>query len=120
MQVYSGALPVLPGKRDALMQFIKDIQGPMKKDYEKSQKRLGIKKVAWFLQSPNGGDSGDGNDSLLMYLEAELMTRVFGDFAVSKEPFDVLMRNTMKEITGFDFSMPPKGPPPALLNSYGY
>ena len=102
------------------MQFIKDIQGPMKKDYEKSQKRLWIKKVSWFLQSPNGGDSGDGNDWLLMYLEAELMTRVFGDFAVSKEPFDVLMRNTMKEITGFDFSMPQKGPPPALLNSYGY
>lgn len=119
MQVYSGALPVQSGKRDTLMQFIKDIQGPMKKDYEKSQKRLGIKKVAWFLQAPNGGDN-DGNDWLLMYLEAELMTRVFGDFAVSKEPFDVLMRNTLREITGYDFSIPPKGPPPALLNSWGY
>jgi hypothetical protein len=119
MQVYSGALPVLAGKRDTLMQFMKDIQGPMKKDYEKSQKRLGIKRVSWFHQSPNGnGEEGDG--LLLMYVEADLVTRVFGDFAVSKEPFDVLMRHTMRDITGYDFSVPPKGPPPALINSYGY
>jgi hypothetical protein len=120
MQVYSGALPVLPGKRDVLMQFIKDIQGPMRKDFEKSEKRLGIKKQAWFLQSANGSDNGDGSDWLLMYIEAEMVTRVFGDFAVSKEPFDVLMRNTMREFTGYDFSVPSKSPPPALLNSYGY
>ena len=114
MQTFSGAYPILPGKRDILMQFVKDITGPMKKDYERSQKHLGIKKASWFLQSTPEGDW------LLMYLEATDVARVFGDFAVSKDPFEVLARNTMKEYTGVDFSIPPQGPPPAQLIAFGY
>ncbi len=114
MQTYSGALPVLAGKRDALMQFIKDITGPMKKDFERSEKHLGIKKESWFLQS------GPEGDVLLIYIEAQDIARVFGDFAVSKDPFEVLARNTMKDFTGVDFSVPPQGPPPAQLFGYGY
>ena len=64
MQSYCGALPVLQGKRDALMQFIKDITGPMKKDFERSEKHLGIKKESWYLQSTPEGDW------LLIYMEA--------------------------------------------------
>ncbi len=114
MQTYSGALPVLAGKRDALMQFIKDITGPMKKDFERSEKHLGIKKESWFLQS------GPEGDVLLIYIEANDIAKVFGDFAVSKDPFEVLARNTMKDFTGVDFSVPPQGPPPAQLFGYGY
>jgi hypothetical protein len=112
--LYSGALPILPGKRDAVLQFMKDITGPMKKDYERSRKHLGIKKESWFLQA-----NGEG-DWLLMYIEAQGIARVFGDFAVSKDPFEVLARNTMREVTGMDFSVPPHGPPPAQILSYGY
>jgi hypothetical protein len=114
MQLYCGAFSVPAGKKDALMQFIKDIQGPMKKDFEKSEKHLGIKKASWFLQSSPEGDT------LLIYMEANDIAKAFGDFAVSKEPFEVLARNTMKDFTGVDFSVPPQGPPPALLNTYGY
>ena len=112
--LYSGALPIVPGKRDAVLQFMKDITGPMKKDYERSRKHLGIKKESWFLQS-----NGEG-DWLLMYIEAVDIARAFGDFAVSKDPFEVLARNTMREFTGMDFSVPPQGPPPAQILSYGY
>jgi hypothetical protein len=114
MPTYSGAFPVLAGRRDPLMQFMKDITGPMKKDFERSQKHLGVKRLAWFLQSAADADW------LLVYFEANEVARVFGDFAVSKDPFEVLMRNTMKEITGLDFSIPPQGPPPAQLLAYGY
>ena len=96
------------------MQFIKDITGPMKKDFERSEKHLGIKKSSWFVQaSPQG-------DMLLMYIEANDIARVFGDFAVSKDPFEVLARNTMKEFTGIDFSVPPQETPPAQILAYGY
>jgi len=107
-------MPVLPGKKDVLMQYLKDITGPMKKDFERSEKHLGIKKEAWFLQSSPEGDV------LLVYIEANDVSKAFGDFAVSKDPFEVLARNTMKEFTGVDFSVPQKGPPPAQLYSYGY
>ncbi|HEV2138999.1 MAG TPA: hypothetical protein VGR53_09155 [Nitrososphaerales archaeon] len=114
MPIYCGALPVLPGKRVALMQFVKDITGPMRKDFEHSQKHLGVKKLSWFIQS------SAESEWFLIYFESNEVARVFGDFAVSKDPFEVLMRNTMKEITGMDFSIPPQGPPPAQLISYGY
>jgi len=114
MQSYSGAMPILAGKRDALMQYIKDITGPMKKDFERSMKHLGIKKSSWYLQSSPEGDW------LLIYMEAQDIAKAFGDFAVSKDPFEVLSRNTMKDFTGIDFSVPPQGPPPAMLFGYGY
>ena len=96
------------------MQLMKDITGPMKKDFEHSEKHLGIKKEAWFLQSSSQGDS------VIMYMEANDIARAFGDFAVSKDPFEVLLRNTLKEITGVDFSVVSKTPPPSQLFSYGY
>jgi hypothetical protein len=114
MQTYCGALPILPGKKDVLMQFIKDITGPMKKDFERSEKHLGIKKEAWYLQSTLQGDW------LLIYMETNGVAKAFGDFAVSKDPFEVLARNTMKEFTGIDFSIPPQETPPAQLFNYGY
>ena len=114
MQTYCEALPILPGKRDVLMQFIKDISGPMKKDFERAEKHLGIKKEALYLRSSPQGDW------LLVYMETNDVARTFGDFAVSKDPFEVLARNTIKEFTGIDFSIPPQGTPPAQLFSYGY
>ena len=114
MQIYCGAMPILPGKKDVLMQFMKDITGPMKKDFERSEKHLGVRKEAWFLQSNPDGDW------LIVYMEANDVAKAFGDFAVSKDPFEVLARNTMKEFTGIDFAIPMKGPPPAQLFSYGY
>jgi hypothetical protein len=107
-------MPVLPGKKDALMALVKDVTGPMKKDFERSEKHLGIKKESWYLQSSAEGDW------LLVYMEANEIAKAFGDFAVSKDPFEVLLRNTLKEITGVDFSVPPQGPPPAQLFGYGY
>jgi hypothetical protein len=112
--LYSAAMPVLPGKKDALLQFMKDITGPMKKDFERSRKHLGIKRESWFLQSSPEGDW------LLVYMEAEQVARALGDFAVSKDPFEVLQRHNMKEFTGVDMSVPTQGPPPAQLFAYGY
>ncbi|MDA4129097.1 MAG: DUF6176 family protein [Thaumarchaeota archaeon] len=114
MQTYCGALPVLPGKKELVMQFAKDIMGPMRKDLERSQKHLGIKKEGWFLQSSSQGDW------LLMYIEAQDVGKAFGDFAISKDPFEVLLRNQLKEITGIDFSSPPSGAPPAQIAWFGY
>jgi hypothetical protein len=115
MQIYNGAFPVIPAKKVALMQFIKDITGPMKKDFEKSEKRLGIKKETWFIQPDPSGDW------LIIYMESNDMAKVFGDFAISKEPFDVLARNSIKEFTGVDLSTPPpQSSMPAQLFTYGY
>jgi hypothetical protein len=114
MQTYCGALPVLPEKKEVLKQFTKDIATSNRKDFEKSEKRLGVKKESWFLQETPQGDW------LIIYLEAENAAQAFADFAVSKDPFDMWARAQMKEFTGIDFSTPPQGPPPAQIVSLGY
>jgi hypothetical protein len=59
-------------------------------------------------------------DWLLIYMEANEVAKALGDFAVSKDPFELLARNNMKGFTGVDFAVPAQGPPPAQLFAYGY
>jgi hypothetical protein len=106
------ALPVLPGKEAQARQFGLSIK-QKKNDFEKSEKRLRIKKEAWFLQqSPQGS-------MLIVYIEANDVGKVFTDFAQSRDPFDVWFKDEAKAISGVDLNQP-AGPPPELLLSYGY
>ena len=114
MQAFCGAIPLLPGKKEAFKQFIKEAWVTRRKDWVNSDKGMGITKDGWFLQeSPQG-------DWVLIYLEAKDIEKVFREIAASKDQFDVWMTRKIKEYTGVDFSQPPQGPPPTQLVSNGY
>jgi hypothetical protein len=104
---------VLPGKEAAVKQFAKDMQSK-KKDFEKSEKRLDVKRETWFLQtSPQG-------TLVIVNFEAKDLNKAFTGFAKSTDPFDVWMKDQVKQLTGLDMSAPMTGPLPELLFSYGY
>ncbi len=107
-------LPVVPGKTQALKEFIATAMGPKWKEYDASQKRHGIHKETWFLQSTPQGDW------IISYAELDDIQKAFGGFAVSTDPFDVWARDQTKEITGIDFSQPPQTPLPEQILKYGY
>ena len=112
MGVVGLAVPVLPGKESQARQFGASIK-QKKNDWEKSEKRLGMSKEAWFLQqSPQGS-------MLIVYIEANDVGKVFTGFAQSRDPFDVWFKDQVKAISGVDLNQP-AGPPPELLFSYGY
>ena len=105
-------LPVLPGKESQA----RELGGKIKqrnKDWETSEKRLRVKKEAWFLQqSPQGS-------MMNVYIEADDIGKVMSDFAKSMDPFDVWLKDEVKAVSGVDLNQP-VGAPPELLFSYGY
>jgi hypothetical protein len=103
---------VLTGKESQARQFGVSIK-QKKNDWERSEKRLRLKKEAWFLQqSPQGS-------FLIVYIEGDDVGKALSDFAKSRDSFDVWFKDEVKAISGVDLNQP-AGPPPELLFSYGY
>ncbi len=113
MPAFCIAFPVLPGKRGALKEFGKTVTA-RRREFEASEKRLGIPKEAWFAQSTPQGDL------VLIYFEAKDPARALGEFARSQDPFDLWFKEQVKAITGVDLNQPPAGPPPEQVITFGY
>lgn len=62
---YAFAMPMLPGTEEAGRQFVKDLLGPRKSEYDDLQRRQGVTAERYFIQSsPDGGlflVSGEGS-----------------------------------------------------------
>ena len=114
MELLCIALPIQPGKTQALREFAKTITESRWKEYEDFQKRSRVQKVSWCLQrSPQG-------DLFLIYNEGDEFAKLISEFAVSVHPFDVWFRQKALEISGFDFSKFEPSSLPELLLKYGY
>ncbi len=117
MQQLCIALPIQPGKTQALKEFVKTITESRWKEYEDFQERSRVQKVTWCLQSSPLGDL------FLIYNEGEDFAKLMSEFAVSTHPFDVWFRQKALKalgITGVDFSKFEPARLPELLLKYGY
>jgi hypothetical protein len=113
MQQACGALPVLEGKARALRAFMSELGTPARaKEFEASERRLGITKESWYLQG------ADSHPSLLVYLESPDLGKAFTRFAESTDGFDAWFKKNMIELTGVDFNVPPTAPMSEQLSSY--
>lgn len=114
MQQLCIALPIQPGKTQALREFVKTITESRWNEYEAFQERSRVQKVTWCLQrSPHG-------DLFLIYNEGEDFAKLISEFAVSTHPFDVWFRQEALGITGVDFSQFEPSRLPELLLKFGY
>jgi hypothetical protein len=114
MQQLCLALPVQPGKTQALKEFVATLTGPRWGEYGDFQERSRVQKVTWALQSSPHGDQ------LLIYNEGEDFARLISEFAASTHPFDVWFGQQLQEITGVDVSKFEPSMLPELLLKYGY
>ena len=106
------ALPILPGKTEAVKTMFRKVKEQKWADYEGVQKRQGIEKERDFLQiTPQG-------DFLLIYIESKDIQKTFDTFTTSKDPFDLWYMDEMKKNTGVDFSQPSSEALPELLIAY--
>jgi hypothetical protein len=109
MASFASVFPLLPGKTEQWKRFCQEMVGPRLREYEASNKRLGITRdFASLQQTPQG-------DVTVVYLEAQDIPRVFEGYASSQEPFDVWYREQLKDIHGVDFSQPLPGPLPEVF-----
>ena len=113
MQQIIFSVPVLPGKKQVLKDFVKEITGPKWAEYSAANKRYGVQKETWFLQSSPQGDW------VMVYWEADDITKIFQEFGASTAPLDVWLREKLKEVSGIDYSQPSDAPPPEQLLKYG-
>jgi hypothetical protein len=111
MDSISLAVPVLPGKTEALQNMYKVLKKEKWNDFVKSEKKTGTEKERNFLQSTPMGDI------VIIYLESKDMKKTFESFAASKDSFDVWLKEEFKKITGIDFNRP-SGPLPELMVTY--
>ena len=106
------AIPILPGKTEEVRKMFKTIKEEKWREYDTSQRQAGIKRERDFLQPTPAGDF------VIMYMESDDFNKTFTEFGMSKDPFDVWIREEVKKTTGFDFSQPPSGPLPEQLLQY--
>jgi hypothetical protein len=56
MMAYAFAMPVLPGKAEAARQFVAEVLGPRRADWDDLQRRQGVTRERYFLQHDPDGD----------------------------------------------------------------
>ena len=92
---YAFAMPILPGQTDAARRFIQDVLGPRKRDWDDLQRRQGVTRESYYLQSSPEGD--------LMLVTGEgtfTPPRQFLD--VAGNPFDRWFIEQIQNVTGIN------------------
>lgn len=113
MQHVCVAFPVLAGKSDAARAFMNQLDAGRRDEYDRSERRIGITKEAWYLAPLAAGAH------LIGYMEASDFQAAFGQFAASQDPFDRWFKQQFLDVTGFDFEHPPAEMAfPELLSLY--
>jgi hypothetical protein len=105
-------IPVRPGRRDELVEFMREVDGPRHDELGTTERRIGVTREVFFLAA--GGD----HDLLVMYLEGESLGDSLGSFIASREPFDVWFKERFAACTGVDLNDPPPLEPAELLAAY--
>jgi hypothetical protein len=105
-------VPIKPGMTADAKDFMQELEGPRKGDYDQSERRIGISKEVWYLASAPGGDQ------FVVYMESADFGRALSLFSGSRDEFDVWFKRRLADSTGLDLNVPPAGPIPELLSSY--
>ena len=105
-------VPVIPGRTADARDFMRELEADRNADYQRSERRIGIVKEAWYLAS------GPAGDQLVAYMESPDFASALSMFSQSRDEFDVWFKHRLADATGLDLNTPPAGPLPELLSSY--
>jgi hypothetical protein len=105
-------LPILSGKTEDARAFQQELDGPRKRDYEVSERRIGIDREFWFLASAPSGDQ------FVAYMESPDFSKALGMFVESRDEFDLWFKERLANATGVDLNNPPEIQLPELLSTY--
>ena len=105
-------VPISPSKTEDARDFMRELDGKRKPDYDRSEQRIGITKEVWYLAHTPGGDQ------LVAYMESRDFGRALSLFSESQDEFDLWFKRRLADATGLDLNTPPPGRLPELLSSY--
>ena len=107
MPILAYAVPIPPGKTEALMEHL--AEAAKRQDIDETFKGFGISRETWHLQETPQGEM------LVLVFDAEDPLSMLKAFSESQEELPVWQRQCLKEILGVDLSEPPPGPPSKLI-----
>jgi hypothetical protein len=105
-------LPLQPGRGDDAREFMRELEASRKRDYARSEERIGITKEVWFLAGVPGADA------LVGYMETSDFAKALAMFSQSEDEFDIWFKRRLADCTGVDLNHPPEMTLPELLSSY--
>jgi hypothetical protein len=94
MQLYSFVAPIQPGKSAEFRQFVSELEGSRKVEYESSRKSAGITRENIFLQETSKGEM------VSIIQEAETEQGALSALRSMKDPFNVWFFQKLNEIHG--------------------
>jgi hypothetical protein len=94
-------VPVLPGKEQADLDWMAEMTGPRREEYEAAWKQFGVSRHAvWHQDTPDG-------TAAVVYLEADDIPAAMQGIATSDDPFDQWFRDRVKDVHGIDLASDP-------------
>jgi hypothetical protein len=94
MQLYAFVAPIQPGKTEEFRQFVTELEGSKKTEYEASRKSAGITRENIFLQKTSKGEM------VAIIQEAETEQGALNSLRSMKDPFNIWFFQRMNEIHG--------------------
>ena len=89
-------VPVLPGKEQADLDWMEEMAGPRREEYESSWKELGVtRRAVWHQQTPDGTVA-------VVYMEVNDIPRAMEGVASSDDPFNQWFRERVQDVHGID------------------
>ena len=89
------AAPILPGKTDQWRQFIAELNGPRRREFEESRQRAGVHERTFLQQTPQG-------DLVIATFEGEDPAGALGRMATSDDEFTRWFLQQVADIHGVD------------------
>ena len=110
MALLAYAVPILPGKTDQWRQFIAELNGPRRREFEESRQRAGVRERTFFQHTPQG-------DLVIATLEGEDPAGTMGRLLAGDDEFTRWFLQQVADIHGFDPTQPPPAPPELVVDS---
>jgi hypothetical protein len=111
MTLYAFVAPIKPGKTEEFRQFVSDLGGSKKTEYEASRKEAGFTREDIFLQKTPMGDM------VVVVQEASTEQGALDSLRSMKDPFNVWFFQKMQDIHGMEI-LGPETPKNELLLDY--
>jgi hypothetical protein len=105
-------IPVLEGRSDEARAFMRELEEARRRDYDRSERRIGIDREVWFMAR------GAVGDQLIAYMETPDFDRALAELARSQDEFDLWFKTRLRQATGLDLNDPPELVLPEMLSSY--
>jgi Family of unknown function (DUF6176) len=96
MKLYAFMAPVQPNKSQEFRQFVGELEGSRKKEFEASRVNAGVRRETMFLQKTAMGEM------VVVIQEAESQEKALESLRSLKDPFNVWYFQKLKDIHGID------------------